>query len=689
MNTAKLKAFAPKARRDLIRAVGDRAKKLGISEKGASDITIQGDAAIIEGQPYPRNVGEMREALRKRCEQEGFQRVVEAAAYTWFNRLMALRYMEVHGYLDHGFAVLSDPDDPENPDALPQILREADKVELPGVDRDTVIELKLDGNKDAELYRLLILGQCRALHKAMPFLFEDLDDETELLLPENLLHSGSIVRGLVNEIVREDWESIEIVGWLYQFYISEKKDEVIGKVVKSEDIPAATELFTPNWIVKYMVQNSLGAQWLATYPDSKLKSQMEFYIEPGEQTDEVKTQLAAITPRQLNPEELTLIDPASGSGHILVEAYELFKAIYLERGYRLRDVPNLILEKNLFGLDIDERAAQLTGFALTMKGRADDPELLERDVKLNVMAFVDSTGFDAEGLAQGVFLADDGPTASDLNALKDLFQHATTLGSLVEVPAPLSAMLPKLRELTALDSDDLFVSEALRRLVALVGQLELLAAGYDLVAANPPYMGRKYQTKALRTFAATEYRGVEGDLCTMFTRRSLRFSKSGGRVAMITMDSWLYGEDYRAARVHFSENAYFASLCHLGPHAFPEVKGEVVQTVAFVASPGLSRDYSGTYFDLVSPSDSFAKKAKFIRGEGKHHAAMSVFAEVPRGVFTAYRASASTLNAFRSSSPLKDISEAFTGLQTGDNPRFIRFWFEIDCVPPAGVRSTE
>ncbi len=213
----------------------------------------------------------------------------------------------------------------------------------------------------------------------MPFLFEKIDDETELLLPDNLLHTDSLIRKLVTAIDEADWQEIEIVGWLYQFYISEKKDQVIGKVVKSEDIPAATQLFTPNWIVKYMVQNSLGAQWLATYPDSALKAQMEYYIEPAEQTEEVKRQLAEITPKELNPEELTLIDPACGSGHILVEAYDLFKAIYLERGYPLRDVPRLILEKNLFGLDIDDRAAQMAGFALLMRARADDRRILSPD----------------------------------------------------------------------------------------------------------------------------------------------------------------------------------------------------------------------------------------------------------------------------------------------------------------------
>ena len=332
--------------------------------------------------------------------------------------------MELHGYLDHGYRVLSHPEGLPHP----EILDRAADVDLPGLDRAKAIELKLDGTQDEELYRLLLLAQCNALHQAMPFLFEPIGGADELLLPANLLHTDSLIRQLVESIEEELWQDIEIIGWLYQFYISDKKDQVIGKVVKSEDIPAATQLFTPNWIVKYMVQNSLGAQWLATYPQSPLKGQMEYYIEPAEQTDEVNAQLAAITPSQLDPEELTLIDPASGSGHILVEAYELFKAIYLERGYRQRDVAQLILEKNLFGLDIDERAAQLTGFALMMKGCSDDRWLFERGVKLNVMSLVDSARFDAEVLAKGVELLDYGLQPSYLMELKRLFEHATTFG---------------------------------------------------------------------------------------------------------------------------------------------------------------------------------------------------------------------------------------------------------------------
>ena len=323
MNIAPLKTYAPAARRAFIVAVSAQATRLGISAKGAQPAQVQGDVLIVGGQAFPAAIAQARRRLVERIDAHGFNATMEAIAYTWFNRFVAIRYMELHGYLDHGYRVLSHPAG----QGRPQILDHAADVELTGLDRTRAIALKLDGTKDEELYRLLLLAQCNALHQAMPFLFERIGDETELLLPANLLHTDSLIRQLVESIDEDQWQEIEIIGWLYQFYISEKKDQVIGNVVKSEDIPAATQLFTPNWIVKYMVQNSLGAQWLATYPNSPLKGQMEYYIEPAEQTDEVKAQLAAITPSQLNPEALTLIDPACGSGHILVEGYDLFKTI--------------------------------------------------------------------------------------------------------------------------------------------------------------------------------------------------------------------------------------------------------------------------------------------------------------------------------------------------------------------------
>ena len=354
--------------------------------------------AVIAGREHPRAVAKKRKQLEDRIKRHGFEQTMEAMAYTWFNRLVAIRFMELHGYLEHGYRVLSHPEGKPTP----EILEHAEHVDLPGLKQETVIDLKLAGNKEAELYRLLLTAQCNALHTAMPFLFERIDDETELLLPDNLLHSDSLIRKLVSEIDEEDWQEVEIIGWLYQFYISEKKDEVIGKVVASEDIPAATQLFTPNWIVKYLVQNTLGRQWLATYPQSALRQQMEYYIEPAEQTPEVQEQLKAITPTSLNPEELTLLDPACGSGHILVEAYDLFKAIYQERGYRAKDIPALILQKNLFGLEIDDRAAQLAAFALMMKARADDRRIFDSEAKPNILAFEDSQGMNAADITHAL-----------------------------------------------------------------------------------------------------------------------------------------------------------------------------------------------------------------------------------------------------------------------------------------------
>ena len=470
MHRNTLEAYAQKARRDFIAAVTDRAAFYGLTAKSIEPVVEEGDVTLIGAHAFPRNVAEPRKLLEEQIRRDGFEQVMEAMAYTWFNRFAAIRYMELHDYLDHGYRVLSHPEGQNQP----EILEHAADVDLPSLDREKAVELKLDGSKDEELYRLLLRAQCNALHQAMPFLFEhSAGDATDLLLPATLLHTDSLIRQMVEAIDESAWEQIEIIGWLYQFYISEKKDQVIGKVVASEDIPAATQLFTPNWIVKYLVQNSLGAQWLATYPHSSIRGLMDYYIEPVEQTDEVNAQLKSITPSTLNSEALTLIDPASGSGHILVEAYELFRAIYLERGYRQRDVAQLILEKNLFGLDIDGRAAQLTGFALMMKGRADDRRLFERGVKLNLIALVDSNGFDAERLAQSMKLADYGLAVSDLPELKRLFEHASTFGSLIQVPEELAAKLPALKQLSEATSQDLFVSDDLRRLGPLVQQAEI------------------------------------------------------------------------------------------------------------------------------------------------------------------------------------------------------------------------
>jgi SAM-dependent methyltransferase len=444
-----------------------------------------------------------RDQLIERIRKDGFAHTMEAVAYTWFNRFAALRYMELHDYLGHGHRALS-----STSGGLPDILTHATDLtnELPGLNAAKVTELKLAGNRDGELYRMLLVAQCNALSRAMPFLFERIDDDSELLLPDNLLRSDSVIAKLVAEIPEEDWAEVEIIGWLYQFYISEKKDQVIGKVVKSEDIPAATQLFTPNWIVQYLVQNSVGRLWLMANPQSTLAKEWPYYITPAEQTPEVQAQLDALIQTRvredgdtLNPESITVLDPACGSGHILVVAYDVLKAIYLERGYQPRAIPRLILEKNLYGLDIDDRAAQMAGFALLMKARADDRRLFTatddagnlQPPKLNVLSLQESKGLSVDELA--THLAPFKVQRATITALVETFEHAKTFGSLIQIPYALKTHLAVLPEVLALvkQSGDMYASAAADDLLPLVQQAQVLAMQFDAVVANPPYMGGK------------------------------------------------------------------------------------------------------------------------------------------------------------------------------------------------------
>ena len=567
MNRTNLKNYAPLARRDFIQATTDRAAYYGLTAEKTEPVVERGDVAVIAGREHPRAVAKKRKQLEGRIQRHGFEQTMEAMAYTWFNRLVAIRYMELHGYLDHGYRVLSHPEDKPTP----EILEHAEYVEFPGLKKETVIDLKLAGNKESDLYRLLLTAQCNALHTAMPFLFERIDDETELLLPDNLLHSDSLIRKLVSEIDEEDWQAVEIIGWLYQFYISEKKDEVIGKVVASEDIPAATQLFTPNWIVKYLVQNTLGRQWLATYPQSALRQQMQYYIEPAEQTPDVQEQLKAITPTSLNPEELTLLDPACGSGHILVEAYDLFKAIYQERGFRAKDIPALILQKNLFGLEIDDRAAQLAAFALMMKARADDRRIFDSEAKPNILAFQDSKEMNANDITHalnspinkddvpseylfeeieeekaGLFskkaLAEKGHVSQgDIAALLELFENAKTFGSLIQVPPKLAAKLPEIEKRLdeVLKYGDLMHASA-HVLKPLLQQARMLRRQYDAVVANPPYMGGKGMYVPLKDYAKKNFPRTKADLFAQFMERSFGLLHGNGQVGMVAMQSWMF-----------------------------------------------------------------------------------------------------------------------------------------------------
>jgi hypothetical protein len=680
MNKNKLKSYAPQARKDFIAAVTARANLLGLSENGgkfeAAPAERGGDIVVIAGQPWPTKVQGQREKLIKRIQKDGFGQTMEAIAYTWFNRFAALRYMELHDYLDHGHRVLSN-----RSGGMPEILNHATEVDLPGLNKAHVVELKLAGNKDGELYRLLLVAQCNALSSAMPFLFERIDDETELLLPDNLLRTDSIIAKLVAEIPEEDWAQVEIIGWLYQFYISEKKDQVIGKVVKSEDIPAATQLFTPNWIVQYMVQNSVGRLWLMANPTSTLKSQWPYYIEPAEQTPEVNAQLDALIKTRmdedggsLNPETITVLDPACGSGHILVEAYELLKGIYLERGYRLRDIPRLILEKNLYGLDIDDRAAQMAGFALLMKARADDRRLLDSPIKLNVLSLQESAGMDLDEFAG--HLKPHGVNCTVLGLLLNTFSHAKTFGSLIQIPKPLEDGLAGLEGgiAKAIESGDVFAKAAAQDLVYMVRQATILAMKFDAVVANPPYMGGKGMNPALKDYAKTTFPDSKSDLFAMFIERGFDWTRLSGFNSMVTMQSWMFLSSYEAMREKLLEKRTLSCMVHMGNG----VMGIAFGTAATVMLNDHVSGYEGSfsYCENEDLGENDRPKEFPVQNDRLKTAKPDEFKKIP-GSPVAYWVDKRVVDLY-AREKVGDAFEIREGLGTRDDAIFMRFTWEVD-----------
>lgn len=703
MNTANIKKYAPKARARFIETMTRQAARVGISPDGKggaviAPLELKGDVLVMtaqDGQTHtvPAHLKGAREALAAWVQRDGFTQAIEQAAYSWFNRLCAIRYMEVHGYLDHGRRVLSGAGGEAGQF---QILEECLEVDLPGLDTARVRELKLDGTQDETLYRELLLAQCHALHDAMPFLFEPLDDASELLLPNNLTKTDSLIRELVEAIPEDDWQDVEVIGWLYQFYISDKKDEVIGKVVKSEDIPAATQLFTPNWIVQYLVQNSVGRQWLQTYPGSPLKGQMPYYIEPAEQEPEVHAQLDAITPASIDPESIKVLDPACGSGHILVEAYNVLKAIYVERGYRTRDIPKLILENNLFGLDIDDRAAQLAGFALLMKAREDDRRILTRNVRLNVLAMQSSQHLDAntlwrdlnltgdwhQGQSQSLFdseqqdLSSNDATYKLMADLIERFQDAKTFGSLIEVPneweAPLKALLEELSELT--NSGDIMQKAVAQRLVPIVQQAWVLAQRYDAVVANPPYMGSKGMNKALKDYAKSAYPNSKSDLFAIFMEHGFSWLKDNAFNAMVTMQSWMFLSSYEKMRESVLDERTIETMVHMGNGVMKIAFGTNATVFRNRHIAGLEGSFS--YAEASDIRDNGEPFEFPVRNERLKTAKPDDFKKIP-GSPVAYWLSSNVIDKFKTQKPMSKKFKLVTGLSTTNADLFLRHWSEV------------
>lgn len=713
MNRSALKKYAPQARLDFIEAVTLRARRLGLDPALPVRVEHTGDVLLVGGQPFSASIANQRSSLVQRIHQQGFAVVVEALAYTWFNRLVAIRFMELKGYLGHGYRVLSHPQGQQ-----PEILDNVQHLDLPGLDNGEVIRLKTAGNQDEVLYREILLAQCHELHRNMPFLFEALDDATELLLPDNLLRTDSPISRLVNDIDEADWKEVEIIGWLYQYYISEKKDEVMGKVVKSEDIPAATQLFTPNWIVQYLVQNSLGRLWLMANPGSRLKEKMPYYIEPVEQTPEVQAQLDTLIKIRmdqdggtLNPESLTVLDPACGSGHILVEAYNLLRAIYEERGYRLRDIPRLILQKNLYGLDIDDRAAQLAGFAILMKAREDDRRLFDDEQnppQLNVMAIQQSRALPDDEIAQAIMSAaieieggeafhtgqlfggnqlethhSSGVTVLDLRKLIQLFEHGKTFGSLINLSACLKNKLSAIVDLLAIVSeqaDDLSRNYAVQILAQFALPATVLARQYDAVTANPPYMGGRNMNELVKKFIKVTYSESRADIYAAFIERGFQMAKETGIVSMVTMETWMFLSSYEEMRESTLSGGTVSSLVHM-PY---EGKGRTSMGINFGTS---------AFSVFATPVNSFVGEYQCIRyteidddgvplkfpvlNDRYTQVSQDELKQIP-GSPIAYWVSESTRQVFTKSKKMSDVAIPRQGLATGDNDRFVRFWHEVD-----------
>ena len=657
MDTAKLKKFAQAARRQLMAQV-----------KAKLALVLAPDSLAR------RERVEAIEKLEAQIAERGEAQVIEQVAYIWFNRFCALRYMDVKGY--NRIGVLS----PVEGQFQPEILAEAkggyvDEDMVKGLVRERVFALlggtapSADGQ--AEAYRLLIVAVCNDYHRIMPYLFQRIDDYTELLMPEDLLSGNSILAVTREAMTPEACQDVEVIGWLYQFYISEKKDEVFAglkknKKITPENIPAATQLFTPHWIVRYLVENSLGQLWLLNRPQSGLKAKMDYYIEPVEaETDFLRVG---------SPEEIKICDPACGSGHMLTYAFDLLYAIYEEEGYAPKEIPEKILTCNLYGIEIDERAGELAAFALTMKAREKQRSFFRGPVQPNICV-LENVRFAENELADYMdFVGRDLFTAPLLETLHQ-FREADNLGSLIR---PVVTDVGEV--LSLLEGKDvegqLFLYPVHQKVLKVLRQADYLSPTYQVVVANPPYMGRKNMNPRLQSLVTEDFQDSCSDLFATFIERSLQIKRVGGHVAMVTMDSWMFGEEYTNFREEILSHSDLDGLLHLGSHAFDEIKGEVVQVVAFIFRNKTGNKRCRAFFDVTDQQNSSDKERFFLHRMGRYDISVSDLKGLPRGV-VAYFASSHTKKAFKEGVPLKNICEAFTGLQTGDNPTFIRAWSEI------------
>jgi hypothetical protein len=657
MNTNALKKFAQETRRKLLEQVGAKLEYV-----------------LHTDTPELREKADQVQKLKEAIQRTSKEQIIDKVTYTWFNRFMALRFMDANDYQPIGIRVLT----PKDGFTLPELLDEAKQGHIPeelSVKNQRIYDL-LDGkipstNAQNEAYKDLLIGACNHLNKVFPFLFERINDYTELLLPDDLTSELSILQDIRDGMSIEDCAEVEVIGWLYQFYISEKKDEVFASksAVKKEDIPAATQLFTPRWIVEYMVQNTVGKLWLQNKPNSKLREHMPYFIESPSVTNENYLKLNSI-------EELTLLDQACGSGHILVYGFDLLYKIYEEEGYNTNEIPELIIKNNLFGFEIDERASQLAGMALMMKARSYNRRFFRKEVEPTILCYKDlelTKEEYTEAFKQiGIKMSDE------FNYDLTQMQQATNYGSLITPQTSTQELEKILAGIIAKENTgDAFLKYQLEQLKISVNQLILLCHKYHCIVDNPPYMGSGNMNKELGDFVKQNYPDSKTDLMACFMEAGYETLKPNGILGMINQQSWMYNPTYLNFRKKIIENWCFDTLLHLGPHTFPEIGGEVVQNSSFTIIKSISNNFKTSIKRLIDFKNANDKRINFFNSKVDFTFLFKDFFKIDGAPF-AYWIKPNVLKIISDNKSLNQFGDPKPGLQTSNNDRFLRDWHELN-----------
>jgi len=700
MNKGAIQRFAIWARNELIAQVSQRAYQYGITKEGCGEA----NAVTVGGRALTGDEQKQRKELVDQIRSKGYTQVMEEVAYTWFNRFIALRFMEVNNYLPSHIRVFSDSTGAFKPEILSDVLH----LDLPGLNREKVAEY-IESNDTEGLYRYLLLTQCNALNDPLPRMFEKMGGYTELLLPNNILKQDSVLGHMVADIPEKDWtDQVQIIGWLYQYYNSELKDDTFALLKKNvkitkERIPSATQLFTPDWIVRYMVENSLGRIYVdkrkneGIYADGRGLDEMtwheaeseriatetliadkmgwKYYLPEAEQTQEVRKQLDEIQNEYatLDVKGIKVIDPCMGSGHILVYAFDVLMQIYEASGYSQRDAAQSILENNLYGLDIDDRAAQLAYFAVMMKARQYDRRVFSRGIQPHVYAIVESNGLDSSSVEY--FTNNDPKLKKDFGTLMDELRDAKEYGSILNISqVDFAALYARVEEVRA--DISMFREIVLNSILPLIQAAEVMAQKYDVVVTNPPYMGISNASEKLNQYAKKAYPISRYDLSTICMEKTLSMCNKTGMMAMINIPVWMSKSSFEDLRYSLLTKHTFVNMLHCGRGIF----GSDFGTTAFVIRKSFEKGYAATFhqlFDEMGAVDSVEQKERwFFERKGLYIAEQKKFLNI--GSYPiAYSTSKRLLEILDTEKPLSDFAYPRKGLTTGDNDTFIRLWFEV------------